>query len=304
MNIDFLVVGVARSGTTSIYRYLVQHPEIVTPKKKEPKFFSRKVYERPLNGKGDDTIKRDIVTSLEEYKECICVDEEGLHGDYSSDYFYHASEVIPEIKKVLTNQPKIVVCLRNPFDRAYSAYMNLKRDSREHLDFLDSCTKEVERIRYGTDWMWHYVNGSLYYESLERYSKEFDNVKVVYYDDLVNDPSKVLVDLCKFLSINDEFKFDTNTIYSASGKPKNSFAGFLTSRTSPIYPLRRYFQTIVPRWILEKVAQEFLFNKVESSIDWREEDITKINSDIDRLVFLTGNTKLSDWKKQTSTIDH
>ena len=62
MNPDFIVVGVARSGTTSLFYYLSQHPEIEMSKIKEPKYFSSIDLDLPQNGIGDKTVFSKMIT--------------------------------------------------------------------------------------------------------------------------------------------------------------------------------------------------------------------------------------------------
>jgi hypothetical protein len=60
--------------------------------------------------------------------------------------------------------------LRNPIDRAYSAFLHLVRDGREEFtDFGTALQHEDERIRAGWEHIWHYKNMGAYYEQVKRY---------------------------------------------------------------------------------------------------------------------------------------
>ena len=115
-----------------------------------------------------------------------------------------------EIKEKL-GDVQIIVCLRNPVERAFSAYNNLVRDSREQLGFSDGLDAEEERIAKDWDWMWHYKKGGLYAEALEHFQKEFTNVKVVFFDDLDSKPQNVLNELFLFLGVKTDVLIDVST---------------------------------------------------------------------------------------------
>ena len=67
---NFLIIGAAKCGTTALYYYLKQHPEISFPKLKEPKFFSSNGETFPHNGVGDVSVDKYAVKSLSNTKNC------------------------------------------------------------------------------------------------------------------------------------------------------------------------------------------------------------------------------------------
>ena len=291
---NFIIAGVARCGTTSLFHYLEQHPEIGMSKIKEPKYFSSLDLILPQKGVGDDTVFSKVIANEVDYNKLF----EGLEkyktiGEGSSDYFYYHKTVIPRIKEKL-GDVKIIVCLRNPVERAFSAYNNLVRDSREQLGFSDGLDAEEERIAKDWDWMWHYKKGGLYAEALEHYQKEFTNVKVVFFSDLESNPQDVLNDIFGFLGVNTDVLIDVSTRYSHSGKPKSKMVSLLTSRKNPlIFRAREITLKLIPRKYLEKIASK-LFKKdpIDSKLhlelkSFFKEDILKLQ----RLV----NRDLKNW---------
>ncbi len=108
---NFLIVGAAKSGTTSLYYYLHEHPEIFLSAIKEPKFFSSEVLkDQYLTRKNKDL----YVGSYEEYRNLFRnVQSEKAIGEASTDTLFLYGSTIPRIKKYL-GDPKIIVILRNP----------------------------------------------------------------------------------------------------------------------------------------------------------------------------------------------
>ncbi len=129
---NFLIVGVARCGTTSLFHYLSQHPELEASRVKEPKYFSN-ASATNRNGPGDSLINFSEIKTQEAYSR-LWSSMARLKFEASSDYFYHFNETIKRIKNEIGDIP-IIIALRNPKERSFSSYMNLVRDSREDLTF-------------------------------------------------------------------------------------------------------------------------------------------------------------------------
>ncbi|MFW6230136.1 MAG: sulfotransferase domain-containing protein, partial [Halanaerobium sp.] len=124
---DFLIVGAAKSGTTSLYHYLKAHPSIYMPDIKEPCFFSS--YSVPY-----ETFKKNIypaneknrVRELDRYKKIFATSEQYKScGEASTHYLFQFEVSINNIKKIYNEQYKqlkIIIILRNPIKAAYSNF--------------------------------------------------------------------------------------------------------------------------------------------------------------------------------------
>ena len=115
-NIDLpnlLIVGAAKSGTTSLHNYLKQHPDIFMTQHKEPHFL--------INSQiGESRVHKGVVR-LEEYKKMFKTKEEYRYkGESSVMYLAFPEFSIKSIKKYLTPYVKIIIMLRNPIDRAFA----------------------------------------------------------------------------------------------------------------------------------------------------------------------------------------
>ena len=128
---NFLIVGAAKCGTSSLHNYLNQHPDIFMPsynklgmKVKEPRFLIKDLVKNRLpNG----------VWSFEEYKSLFTdVKNAKLVGESTVLYLYYYEHAIKNIKHYLGKDVKIIIMLRNPIDRAYSAYSFASRTHQEN----------------------------------------------------------------------------------------------------------------------------------------------------------------------------
>lgn len=296
VNPNFIIAGVARCGTTSLYHYMKQHPEIGFPTQKEPKYFSSIHLQFPHNGIGDDTVDKIIIKDKDKYFDLFSkLENFKAIGEASSDYLYFHKYTVDAIKKELGDIP-IVFSIRNPIERAYSAYNNLVRDGRENLEFMEALKKEDKRISDNWDWMWAYKGGSLYTDAIEHFQNEFSNVKVVLFDDLENEPNKVLKEIFEFLNVDSSVTVNSETKYSHSGKPKNAFVATLTDRNNKvIYTLRRMIMSLVPRSLLESIASKML-KKDSIPLEAKRFLYDYFHDDIEKLEKLI-NRDLSDWKR-------
>jgi hypothetical protein len=158
---NFLLVG-----ATAIAGYLSQHPDIYVSPIKEPKFFTSQFLRFPLQGPGDSFVENFTIKTFDAYKQLFRrVKDEKAIGDASVDNLYFHKEVIPLIKSCL-GDVKIIIVLRNPVERAFSAYKNLLRDSRETLSFEEGLNRERDRRQRGYEYIWRYLDLGFYYRQV------------------------------------------------------------------------------------------------------------------------------------------
>ena len=259
---NFMIIGVARCGTTSLFHYLKQHPNVDFSNIKEPKYFSSQFLEFPHNGPGDNTVDKKIVKNKTDYDHLFSGKNVKALGEASSDYFYYHKHTAQKIKDEL-GDIKIIISIRNPIERSFSAFSNLLRDQRENLTFEAAIEEEENRIANNWDWMWAYKNGSLYAEGIKTFMEVFTNVKVILFEDISNHPEETVMDTFKFLEVEPFQDINVNTKYSHSGAPKNKISALLSDRKNPvIYFFRNLAIKMIPRSILEQVASK-MFNKGE-----------------------------------------
>lgn len=240
---NFLVVGAPKSGTTSLYYYLRQHPDVFLPVQKELHFFSCRLLQENTKGPGDKQVLGELCANRDEYsKHYAGVKDERVVGDISPSYLYYG--VQENIKRELDNV-KIVVMLRNPVEKAYSQYMHLVRDQRESLSFREALMAEEKRRLDGWSAIWRYAESSLYSRRLLDYMDCFgkDNVHVIVFEDFVSQPKETLKQLFLFLGIDESVCINTDVIYNRTGKSRSAAISNLLNRPSFI---KTIFKAITP----------------------------------------------------------
>ncbi|MBI2487108.1 MAG: sulfotransferase [Deltaproteobacteria bacterium] len=241
---NFLIVGTAKSGTTSIYQYLKQHPEIYVPANKEPRFFvSSEFKEINPNDPFYKYINNTTTFTFEDYERLFdSVDKEKAIGEASVQYLYFYNAAIPQIKKYLGNI-KIIMILRNPVERAFSAYSHYSAVKAEVLSFEQCLDIEQERRKNNWAMARFYKDLGFYYKQVYSYTKNFSQVKVYLYDDLKKNSSVVVRDLYEFLEVDPSFvPYNINIKYNVSGVPQiEALQSFFSRYDHPLKKLLRPF---------------------------------------------------------------
>ena len=297
---NLLIVGAAKCGTSSLHKYLNQHPDIFMSKVKEPRFISSQVTPFPLNGPGDQKVEAWYVKNYDDYLK-LFEGSEGYRvvGESSADTLYFYKGTIPIIKQYL-GDPKIIIMLRDPVKRAFSAYQHLVRDLREDLSFEDGLVEEHNRIKNNFELIYHYSTASLYYDSVKAFLDNFSSVKIVLTEDQENRPQQVLRDIFRFLNVDPNCDVNTEIRYNMSGKPKSQwlhqffFEGNIARKLAqPI--VRRLFSHETRMRIAQKIQEKNLTRLTinqhtkKKLQEFFEEDIRKLEKLLNR--------DLSLWRK-------
>lgn len=221
---NFLIVGAAKAGTTSLFHYLRQHPDVFMPQTKEANFFlgagDRVVREVDPDGQSRSVSK---INSLSDYQALFTgAITAKARGEASPKYLYYPGTA-QRIKSVIPNT-KIIVILRHPVDRAYSDFLHQIRDGQEVVtDFATALREEPRRIEKGWNSKYHYRSRGFYFEQLSRYYATFDpaNIHVYLYEDLQKDPANLMRRIFCLLDVDPTFVPDMEIKHNISGVPKN-----------------------------------------------------------------------------------
>jgi hypothetical protein len=242
---SFLIIGTGRAGTTSLYHYLAQHPQIFMSPVKEPKFFALEGHSLDFRGPGDERIRTETVTTLVAYRRLFeGVRDEIAVGEASTLYLSH--EVAPAAIARHIPHAKLIAVLRDPAERAHSAFQHLTRDGYEpEADFEEALRDEPRRIAAGWYHFWFYRDRGFYHRDLSRYYQFFDpsQIRVYLYDDLERDPIAMVQDIFSFLGVDAGFRPDVGARHNRSGRTRSrALQRFLVRR----HPLKEAAKSLVP----------------------------------------------------------
>ena len=245
---NFLIIGAMKSGTTALYYYLEQHPQIYMSPVKEPNFFCSGARE----SWDIESVKR-----VRAYQYLFKgVSDEKAIGEASHCYLYEP-QAVARIRQHLPDA-KLVAILRNPVDRAYSHFLHMVRNGTEPLtDFVQAIREEETGANQNRS-VQDYVGRGRYYAQLKRYFDAFDRkqLKVYLYEDLTNAPIDTLQDTFRFLGVDDSFVPDVSLQRNVSGYPKNKTLDKFLSRPSSVKDALKVHLPARLRWRLSKAFDD------------------------------------------------
>ena len=242
---NFLIIGSAKCGTTSLYSYLNQHPQVFMSVPKEPTFFGNEGTSGLFNGPHDEdrAYHSRVVTTIDQYTSLFAgVKDEKAIGE-ASIYYLYLRRAAEQINKYIP-RAKMFAVLRNPADRAYSAYLHTVRQGRERRSFEQALQLEPERIRKNWNSLWHFKAMGFYYEQVKRYFDTFgrEQVHVYLYEDLQQKPVQLIQEILGILEIDSSsFVPDMSRRFKESYVPKKPTLEMVLHQTQyKIVMSRRY----------------------------------------------------------------
>jgi hypothetical protein len=287
---NFLIIGAMKSGTTALYYYLEQHPEIYMSPVKEPNFFSSQGQQNAV----------DAVTNIEAYQHLFrgAADEKAI-GEASHHYLYEPGAAT-EIRRYVP-EAKLIAILRNPVDRAYSHFLHMVRSGTEPLDDFTQALQEKGEVGIHKERIFQdYIGRGLYYDQLKRYFGTFprEQVRVYLYEDLRDTPIRTVQDAFRFLKVDDSFVPDVSLRRNVSGRPKYKTLDALLRSQGRIKHAAKIYLPARMRWRLSKAFDDLKTrNLVESPplrSEARQQLIRVYREDILRLQDLL-HRDLSGW---------
>lgn len=198
---NFLIIGVAKGGTTSLHHYLRQHPEIYVYPDKGTNFFWTEAADEG----------RKTVQTLDEYEHLF--DDAGdakAIGEISNQYM-NSLTAAERIRRDLPDV-RLLVSLRNPVDRAWSDYLGRIRILRENGTFDDA----IQPGRPCLEWGFYFPRLKRFYDRFPR-----EQIHVMLYDDFVADPHRELRGLFAFIGVDPDAPIDMRTQHNAAGVPRS-----------------------------------------------------------------------------------
>jgi hypothetical protein len=206
---NFLIVGAPKSGTTSLARYLADHPDAWVVPEKELRFFDQHY---------------DLGRDWYRDRFAAAGSEQAI-GEATPTYLINArapariAETLPDVR--------LIAILRNPVDRAYSHYWHWRERLGETRSFEQVVEDELAGKANGSDPIWRpeapetfpYLGYGRYAPQLENLARHFppERILVLLFEDLTERPAEVFGEVCRFLGIDD------SAVPESVGRVENAF---------------------------------------------------------------------------------
>jgi hypothetical protein len=201
---DFFIVGAPKAGTTALHSALARHPGLQLSTIKEPKYFMCGDAPPPLYlGPGDAHSRREWVWRRDHYLALFADAPPDVLVGESTPLYLDDPAALLRIQAVKPDA-RLIAVLRDPVDRAYSNWMHLWSDGLEpESDFVTAVAMEDARRRRGWAPFWRYRSLGLYGHQLAHVRTLFgpEQIHVLRYRDLVEDPHRTLAGVWDFLGV-------------------------------------------------------------------------------------------------------
>jgi len=193
---NFIIAGVPKSGTTSLYTYFQKHPQFLACKVKEPRFL------RPYDF---DESKID----LNEYAKLF---DQSVHKpitfEATAAYIFGGQPLASYVRRTFPEM-KVLITLREPVARCFSFFREMKKQLEVPLEmtftgYIDACFAAIERSEENSRLRWRGLFGSRYAEHLEGWLHELgpDRLRVGFFEHFVKDPLAFGDDICIWLGVD------------------------------------------------------------------------------------------------------
>jgi Sulfotransferase family len=295
-------VGAPKSGTTSLYRYLSQHPQIYLSPVKEPNYFSsevrparfsaeyreraeqgvervRRYFAQPTPaGPNPEGIVADWQTYLRLFQKA---NEAQAIGEASVCYLW--SETAAANIGATIPGAKIIMILRDPVERAFSQYLHNARDGVVRDSFRGQIERAARNTQHEFQPLYPFLENGLYYQQVKRYLDVFprEEVRIFLYEDAWQDSARLLRDIFEFLGVDPAFPVDLKARELAQRAPRSMRVNYLLQRSGIGARLRRAVPAPVRarvRSLLFKRSGSVTMNPEDREylLDYYREDVRKL----------------------------
>jgi hypothetical protein len=298
---DFFIVGAPRCGTTALYSYLRQHPDVFLPEYKEPHYFN-------IDMAGDGAI-RDEQAYLNLF---AAAQAEKRVGEAS--VYYLSSKAAAHAIKAFSPAAKIIIMLRDPVEVMYALHAHhLAAWLEDVWDFETAMSLEADRQR-GLCLPAHNKDPHrLFYRHTVRFAQHVrnyrnvfgsENVHVIIYDDFKDDSAHAFRQTCSFLGVDPNLPIDFPVIWSNPGFRSPTLARLLQH---PPRFARAAGRILLPRKLRSRlVGTLWMWNSIRAPrppmpFDVRKRLTAQLTPEVEELSALLGRD-LSQWSVIPSSL--
>jgi hypothetical protein len=280
---NFFIVGAPKAGTTSLYHYLSQHPDVYMSPIKEPNYFAAEVRAENIEPQwqawaqqGNESLQQYLRGSMREKRFGGLVSNwsdylklfqnangEKAIGEASVCYLW--SRTAARNIASTTCNAKIIMVLRNPVDRAFSQYKQAVANGLVGWSFREQVRRSLDRNTDKLDLLNPFLEYGLYHDQVERFMQLFpaENLRIYLYEEYRRAPAETLADVFRFLEVDPQFVPDMSKKHLQTRMPRFVWAS---------HKLRQY-----GAWSRLKGAVPATLVSVVRKLVFRDEQTAEIN---------------------------
>jgi hypothetical protein len=263
---NFFIAGAPKAGTTSLYAYLDQHPEIYMSPLKEPNYFAFELREENFSAADRPRVEREaaelrrylngdlrekrfggLVSAWDDYAKLFRhVSGETAIGEASPCYLWSPTAARNIAQRI--PHARIIISLRNPADRAFSQFLQMTALGVVRGSFRRQIEDSLRSTRREFGPCWPFLEFGQYHGQVQRYLNEFPRaqVHISLYEELQQAPDALLSALHGFLGVRADFTGDLSRRHHEPEVPRLAGAAYYLKKWG-VWP---HLRKLVPRtWV-------------------------------------------------------
>ncbi|MGY5148931.1 MAG: sulfotransferase [Candidatus Nitrosopumilus sp. bin_68KS] len=252
MNPNFFIVGGSKCGTTNISYYLNLHPKIFFSQLNEPYYFCQ--WDIPEKFERDSMIT-DMSRYLDLFRNATT---ETIVGEASSTYL-SCPHAATEIKKAFPKS-KILISIRNPIERAHSAYFSYQFMHPTNQSFLEMIKEHEKLINDRVFYIDSILESGFYKKNIMRFQEVFgeNNVKIIIFENYIKNIEFEIKSILNFLELDENIHLEEQPKGSYR-TPKNSISKILLNNKN----FRKLATFLIPTVMRQKLGDKYFLKQVK-----------------------------------------
>ena len=266
MEPNFLIVGGSKCGTTNMSYHLMEHEDIFMPDLNEPYYFCR--LDVPSDFKRDS-----MIWEKEKYLALFKNGKKNQRIGEATSAYLHCPHAAQDIQNHFNNC-KIIILIRNPIERAHSAYFSYKFMKLDNRIFSEVIEEHERKIKNNEFLLHSILEPGFYSKHIKRFQNIFpeEQIKIIVFEDYIKSVENTIKSVLKFLDVKSEIIFKEQK-KGAYRVPKNKFSEKLLQNKT----FRDTATKIVPPVYRQRLGDKFLVNQIKKP-KMSEKDRQKLKS--------------------------
>ncbi|MEQ8717475.1 MAG: sulfotransferase domain-containing protein [Acidimicrobiales bacterium] len=208
---DFVIIGAMKAATTSLYRWMTSHPQVMAGRRKEQHFFDSR---QGPGGESFASYRLGFPALPAMWARRLRTGGPVVTGEATPIYLFH--EHVPARMAAVLPNVRLIVVLREPVDRAFSHHAMVVSRGQEDLPAAEAFAAEDGRLRASREllargleperayWEHSYLARGEYADQLERWWQFYprSQMLITTYEALAEDPWPVYADCLRFIGVD------------------------------------------------------------------------------------------------------
>jgi hypothetical protein len=304
---NFFLVGAPKAGTTSLYYYLAQHPDVYMSPVKEPNYFAAEIrlgnigtlwqdwaqtaaadLQRYLDGPMREKRFGGIVATWPDYLKLFQnVNGQKAIGEASVCYLW--SRTAARNIAAIAPGAKIIMVLRNPVERAFSQYNQAVAAGLVGISFRGQVRRSLSHKSDKFELLNPFLEFGLYHDQVKRFVELFpaENLRIYLYEEYRQSPAQILADIFRFLAVDPQFLPDLSEKYLEPSVPR----WIWVSHMLKTYRIWSGLKNAVPARLLPRLRKWVFRDRQQVALegadraylcDYYRQDVTRLSTLIGR----------------------